>query len=200
MDHKKLICDKYTPKNRFLGVTTNLIKLYFMADPYLDKILINMQIDKKKYIKMIKNIQGAEMENFIVCKYKGINIGLIIFIKLNDFLTANLKNKFILLKMVNDNNKKILINHFKSYNLKFLKNSKNESIYITKISVLPEYQSKGVASKLLKKSILNTKKDIYLHVEKNNNSANEFYKKNSFKSVLIDKNYILKKYQYMPNA
>ncbi len=58
---------------------------------------------------------------------------------------------------------------------------------IFEIAVLPEYQNKGIASKLLE--MLEKDKDIFLEVNELNHSAINLYKKNGFKEISRRKAY-----------
>ena len=166
MNISKLIFNKYSSNKKFTGSTKNLTKLYFMSDPYLDELFYKTKIDKKIFIQSIKNKKGTEMENFTICKYNGILIGLIIYMNSENFFNSNLKNQFILYKMVNKNKKELLINHFRKNNLINKNNLKKDCIYVSKISVSTNFQSKGIATQLLHHLIKSKKKDIYLHVKK----------------------------------
>ena len=64
---------------------------------------------------------------------------------------------------------------------------KNNKIFITSISVLPDYQKKGIGKKLLEKvkseSFLNNIDRIDLEVQKSNIKAIKFYLENKFSLI-----------------
>jgi [ribosomal protein S18]-alanine N-acetyltransferase len=70
----------------------------------------------------------------------------------------------------------------------FQRNSTEIEIY--KIAVLPEFQKKGFASKILERlSMEYGKHDFFLEVNVKNRNAISFYLKNNFKKISIRKKY-----------
>jgi ribosomal protein S18 acetylase RimI-like enzyme len=81
----------------------------------------------------------------------------------------------------------------------YFNDKKNESGFITNISVIKQYAGKGLATELLKKSIFYGKqknfKDLSLEVFFENKAAIRLYKKNQFYQTGIKNDFIfMKKY------
>jgi ribosomal protein S18 acetylase RimI-like enzyme len=158
----------------------DIAKLFINAAPkyysffYKNNILKNIVYDfKNKNSKNSKNIYFIRKDKKII----GV-ASLVKFLNRNNINSFDKKNFKYTKKNINSFKK--YINSFSNKFIK-LKNYKS-SLYISRFAISQKYYGKDqIASRLLIFIIKNEKKNLTLHVSRENTRAINFYRKNNFK-------------------
>ena len=70
------------------------------------------------------------------------------------------------------------------YDAQWFKDLGKDSVYLSSICLLPEYQSKGIGKELIESAVINSQKNtLYLDCWSGNNKLKDFYKDNGFEYV-----------------
>lgn len=192
MNKKIYKLKKYSKRTIFKGNFSKLANLFCLATPEYCSLFKSFKGNTIKFVKIIANRPGTELENFITLEEKNKIIGLCSIYFSTEIQIRQLKTNLIMRNFINKKKRGVFIKKIQK-NINSLPLIKKKTLYLSRYSILQKYQGKGYGDLFLKNILADMKKFkfISLHVNSKNKRAIKFYNQINFKKVSKKNNYIL---------